>query len=556
MRILAITRGAPPIDNVITVGSAIRAYSLLQILKRSGAECFFLSGGAELQNIESDINGIQILPFNTDIEIPRIIGSLKPDFIIVNVSELLQFIPEKSDASVILDLFAHRFVESLFENVDFTTDLFLRIDMLRRADYFIVNSQRQRDFVYSFLVMAGIRDAISRVLVIPQIVLYKPLEKKIPQEPIFIAGGFNWPWSDDTAYINQLADILMRHNTGEIRIYGGDFALKSRIENISKGYKDSPRIKYMGVLPYERLLNSYSEGSVALLCFEKNIERHFSYNFRAVDYLASGLPVIVNDYLTISELVKKYDAGWVVKNEQDFVDTIERILSDNEILLHKSDNVTALVIKEFDVNRNIEPLQAILNSPKKIDTGDGLIQGLIRIVDRYVKEGVEHSEYIRELKKLEAENIRLNERIVAKDSEILRLNNEKTEIMREAGWIKDELKRLGEEVSRIKDENLRLKNERDRFEKDAIELNARITELIRKNGFLEDELVRVKNEKELREDDIIRLKNEVVELKKSIVNLESEIQKRDILIGELRKKEAELEGIKSLPMYKLYKKVF
>jgi DNA repair exonuclease SbcCD ATPase subunit len=375
-------------------------------------------------------------------------------------------------------------------------------------------------------------------------------------EPIFIAGGFNWPWVDDSSYINQLSEILERRNIGEIRIYGGRFALKSRTDDILREYKNSSRIKNMGVLPYEKLLNSYSEGSVGLLCFEKNLERHFSFNFRAMDYLASGLPVIVSDYLQISELIKKYDAGWVIKDREDFAEVVDRIISDNELVLHKSDNVTALVMQEFDANKNIEPLLSVINRPEKIKKREGLIQGLIRIVDRYVREGVEHADFIKELKKLEAENIRLNERITTKDFEILRLNNEKTDLLRDSGWLKDEVKRLSDERSRLKEEIMRLKNERDRLESNAVEANSKLTDMIRKNGFLEDEVIRLKNERNLRDDEIISLKNEIVELKKSITSLEAEIQKRDIIIGELRKKEAELEGIKSLPMYKLYKKVF
>ncbi|MCX7958982.1 MAG: hypothetical protein N3B13_08035, partial [Deltaproteobacteria bacterium] len=175
---------------------------------------------------------------------------------------------------------------------------------------------------------------------------------------------------------------------------------------------------------------------------------------------------------------------------------------------------------------------------------------------RFVKEGTEHSNLLREVKKLQEENIRLSERIVSKDSEILKLNNEKTEVLRDSGWLKDELKRCSDELLRLRDELLRIRNEKERLEREVSELNAKLTEYVRKNGFLEDEKIRLANEASVKSEELLRVKNELIEVKKSISVMEIEIKKRDDIIKELRKKEAELDGIKSLPLYKFYKKVF
>ena len=556
LRIVAITRGAPPISQMITVGSAIRAFNFLSHFKKSGFECFFVSGGNELQGVDRVIDGMNIVPFFADREIPNILDAIQPDFILINVSELVQYIPENTRSFVILDLFAHRFLEAFYERVDITTDLFLRLDILRRADYFIVQNSRQRDFVYSLLMLSGIQDCISRVLTVPHIATGIQIERKIQEGPIFIAGGYHWPWADDLEYIDTLVRILEEQGNGVLRIYGGRFAIDSRADEVERKYRKSPRTMEMGVMPYDALLRSYSEASAGIVCFSPNLERHFSFNFRAADYLSCGVPIIVNDYMPISELVKRYDAGWVIKGLSDFEDVARKVMSDNESLTHKSDNAMILSAQEFAPSRYMETLLNMLKSPSKKTTRENLIGGLIRIVDRYVKEGIENSDMLREIKKLEAENIRLSERLVTRDSEILRLNNEKTEMLRKSGWLSDEVKRLSDEVSRLRDEILRLRNEKDRLDKEIAEANAKITELYRENGFLKDENVRLMGEKNSRDDDIIRLKNEIIEMKKAILNLESEIQKRDTMIGELRKKEAELEGIKSLPMYRLYKKVF
>lgn len=556
MRILAITRGAPPTDDVVTVGSAIRAYNMLNYLKRMGAECFFVSGMSELSGLGKEYNGIYLIPFCGDSEIPSVIDSIQPDFVMVFVSEMMQYIPEDCKAFVILDLFAHRFVESIYEKVDITIDFLLRLDSLRKADYFVVSSSRQRDFIASVLMMAGLCDILNRVIIVPNIAFYSPLERKIPEEPVFVAGGFNWPWANDRAYVDTLSKILEDKGRGVLRIYGGRFAIESRVNEIERSYKKSDRIIYMGTMPYPKLLSSYSKASVGLLCFEKNIERFFSYNFRATDYLFCGLPIIVNDYMQISEIVKKYDAGWVIRGVTDFEETIGRILFDNELIMHKSDNVTTLVMQEFDITKCMEPLINILENPAKVERREGLSLGLIRIIDRYVKEGIEHSDLLRENKNLEIERIRLSERIVSKDGEILRLNNEKTEILRENGWLKDELKRSYDEITRLKDELLRIKNEKDRLEMELSELNSKLVEISRKNAFLEDDKVRLTSEINARSNELLGAKNEIIELKKSISILELEIKKREDIINDLRKKEAELEGIKSLPMYKLYKKIF
>jgi len=556
LRIIAITRGAPPTGQVITVGSAIRAFNFLSHFKRSGFECYFISGGNELKGVDEVVDGINIVPFFADREIPNILNALQPDFILVNVSELVQYIPEDTGAYVVLDLFAHRFLEAFYERVDITADLFLRLDMLTRADYFIVQNSRQRDFVYSLLMLSGIQDSINRVLTVPHFATGIQIERKIQKEPVFIAGGYHWPWADDLEYIDTLVRILEEQGNGILRIYGGRFAIDSRANDVERKYRKSPRIMEMGVMPYDSLLKSYSEASAGVVCFSQNLERHFSFNFRAADYLSCGVPVIVNDYMPIGELIKRYDAGWVVKGLSDFEEVIKRIISDVEEVAHKSDNAMILSAQEFNPSRYMDMLLNVLKSPSKKTVRENLIKGLIRIVDRYVREGVENSNMLREIKKLEAENIRLSERLVTRDMEILRLNNEKTEILRKSGWLEDEVKRLSDEVNRMNSEIMVLRNEKDRLNREVAEANAKITELYRENGIIKDENGRLMSEKNSRDDEIIRLKNEIVEVKRAMVNLESEIQKRDAIINELRKKEAELEGIKSLPMYKLYKKVF
>jgi hypothetical protein len=51
---------------------------------------------------------------------------------------------------------------------------------------------------------------------------------------------------------------------------------------------------------------------------EQNIERELAITGRTVEFLASGTPVIYNDYATLSKLIQSYGAGWTLSPSDPF----------------------------------------------------------------------------------------------------------------------------------------------------------------------------------------------------------------------------------------------
>jgi glycosyltransferase involved in cell wall biosynthesis len=108
---------------------------------------------------------------------------------------------------------------------------------------------------------------------------------------------------------------------------------------------------------------------------DQNIEREYSQSFRAMEFLRSGLPLICNDYLQLADLVRRYDAGWIIQSPQDLYSLIPHILGiPPDQWQAKADNALRLVRKEFDCARCVEPIVAFLGQPYRPGKGPVVVQ--------------------------------------------------------------------------------------------------------------------------------------------------------------------------------------
>ena len=66
------------------------------------------------------------------------------------------------------------------------------------------------------------------------------------------------------------------------------------------------------LLGYAAMQASLQQCDIGLELGERNPEREFSHSYRAMEYLESGLPIIINSWIPLASLIKHYDAGWVI----------------------------------------------------------------------------------------------------------------------------------------------------------------------------------------------------------------------------------------------------
>ncbi|MEM3504809.1 MAG: hypothetical protein QW532_01105 [Archaeoglobaceae archaeon] len=88
-------------------------------------------------------------------------------------------------------------------------------------------------------------------------------------------------------------------------------------------------IKYVGLLPsYEELRSEISKHDFGLLVYSTEMTPYFRFSSSAKfsTYMVSGLPVLVKSNLEYpSELVKKYNVGWIFEEEKEIPEIVASI---------------------------------------------------------------------------------------------------------------------------------------------------------------------------------------------------------------------------------------
>ncbi|MDJ0655113.1 MAG: glycosyltransferase [Xanthomonadales bacterium] len=289
-------------------------------------------------------------------ELEQLLSRLSPDALLVGLWDLLADLPDRLQLPVIADLVAPRILESVYEPRSLHEALARMTQLLRRADHFLVGNQRQRDLQVGFLMMAGF-DLSERlpVDVVPLTGEVADVGPRLdPGETVeLIAGGVNWPWRQDQAYLDAVNGVL-DHQSGAARL--------TRLS------RDPDRVDEL--LPYSEFEAVLGRSHVGLELAQPNVERQFSRSFRLMEYLRHGLPVIVNDYIDLAPAIREADAGWVVSSPGELADTIRRIVP---MLMESpgryrglSDNALQLARCHYDRAQNFAPLGRYLDNPTRV----------------------------------------------------------------------------------------------------------------------------------------------------------------------------------------------
>jgi len=109
-------------------------------------------------------------------------------------------------------------------------------------------------------------------------------------------------------------------------------------------------VKFFGKKSHNQVLNILTKCGIGLALYTKtNPWTEFGDSMKVREYLACGLPVVMNDVVSTSEDVKKANAGIVVKNsnEEGLYLSIDKLLSDD--ILYKKIRENAInLAKKYD----------------------------------------------------------------------------------------------------------------------------------------------------------------------------------------------------------------
>ncbi|NEV62565.1 glycosyltransferase [Thiorhodococcus minor] len=386
MKVLLITHGKYLAADGVASGNSVRAYFLARGLVDAGIEVVHAyPSGLGAPTTPEPRPGIRVLVYDDEAGLASLIQEETPDALIVGYWELIEALPQDLDLPIVLDVVAPRILEAMYqEHLDLSSEVRRALACYRRADRFLVGSQRQASFLLSWLILAGAEClAESPIDVLP--ISVEPAAEAPPgdiQDDCLrlVSGGVFWPWRRTEDWFDSLIAALQRHGGGqaELALFSGGYvyAADAAAPTLSEREAAWPEqlVKRYGLLPYQEMQTFLrTRCRIGVELADENPERRHSQSFRAMEFLRNGLPLLCNGYTELAEQVRAYDAGWVVDGMDDLDAAVAEILGSPDLVAVKSRNALRLVEARFHYRKTTAPLVRFLREPRKAVWGEPLI---------------------------------------------------------------------------------------------------------------------------------------------------------------------------------------
>jgi len=213
---------------------------------------------------------------------------------------------------------------------------------LGAADFMICASEKQRDYWLGMLAGFGRINPLTNdddptlrrlIDVVPFGLPAQPPEhtrpvlkgvyKTItPNDKIILWGGGIWNWFDAPTMIRAMARIA-QHRTDVKLFFMGIKRPNTAIPKMAAVDEAIVLSKELGLydqtvffnewVPYNERQNYLLEADIGVSLHLDHAETRFAFRTRFLDYLWAGLPMVVTQGDTLSELVQTWDLGHVVK---------------------------------------------------------------------------------------------------------------------------------------------------------------------------------------------------------------------------------------------------
>ncbi|EIJ44031.1 glycosyltransferase [Beggiatoa alba B18LD] len=374
-KIFLITHGMFPVTGESVTGNGIRAWGLAMGLKHQGFEVIYATQANTVRTIPEQ-SLVTLAPYQDYQHLQALIAQHQPAVLIVGYWEIMRQLPENFPIPIVLDLLAPRLLEAEFqEQHNVELELIDYIYTLSRADHFLCCTKRQKGFHISWLLMSGISCKSNPLDLIPISANPQLPQRPTPapdHQPAFVYGGVIWPWRDPSAWMLVIMRTLDTHARGKLHLVVGKYPLAGG-EAISLKLPEEDRYQHIlhksDLMPYNEMEQFYLQADIGIELGTKNCERELSFSFRVIDYLRCGLPVICNDFLEVADLIREYDAGWVIPSDDDqaLASVVSRIITGQENLAQKSANAQRLILEQFNWEKTTQPLVDFCRNPHKLD---------------------------------------------------------------------------------------------------------------------------------------------------------------------------------------------
>ncbi len=371
MKILILTTEPLPYPGQIATGAGLRAWQLARGLESVGFSDVHLAMPINFREHASDNANIPEQSCFHRNKINEFLHNVKPDLLIVQHWGLLKDI-DYVDCPLVIDLAGPHLLERFYwGESDLTETIDEKVRALRKADFVICGSQRQRYYFLPFLIKAGFEPLPSLLPVIPFSVNPDLPESSLERAfDSFVYGGMLLPWQNPEEPLKCLIEVLEQKGRGVLHFYGGPHPLGDisggKFLSLLELLQQHRRVNIHRLIPFDELKREFSTYGVALDVMEQNFERELASTTRTLIYLWCGLPIIHHNYTDLAPYIEYYEAGWVVSyNDANALKAIiETILDNPGEVRRRSKNARNLIRDHFTWDKTVVPLARFCREPE------------------------------------------------------------------------------------------------------------------------------------------------------------------------------------------------
>lgn len=221
---------------------------------------------------------------------------------------------------------------------------------LKNADAIHFTAELERDEYLSL----GL--PLRKALVVPNGLDFKEMENNagmdyfrhkfnipVGRKMVLFLSRLSWKKGLDDL-IPAFAEVFKKDNNAVLVLAGGDDEnYKKEVELLITNYQLQDKVIFTGMLPRDDAISAYKAADVFVL-------PSYAENFGIVvgEAMHSGLPVVITENVGIADIVKKYNAGIVIKkNKTELCGAIIKILENPKEAEKMGEKGREAVQKEF-----------------------------------------------------------------------------------------------------------------------------------------------------------------------------------------------------------------
>lgn len=311
-----------------------------------------------------------------------IIGRLKPDVVLCLWPNVYTFPRYRREAPfIVYDLNGLQNVEqalTYIANGDKGTSLRRvtqsYLNKIVTADILLCGSLEQKAYWSGLLSFEFDLFTAPEIITIPYYPVVKPIHDAYNiGRPTFYCSGSFLPWNSPEGNLFAAATLIQKAGRGELWVIGKPNPEMSHASVVNRELAALRKFDFVTLkdyMPYPDFSALINNHGIGIDLNARTLERELAVPIRTVNYLAHGVPIITNNYSSISLQVSKYKAGWCVDptSTSDFENTFDTVLkcSPSELKL-MSTNARRLAHENFSPEDGFLELkrQLILNQKQK-----------------------------------------------------------------------------------------------------------------------------------------------------------------------------------------------